>query len=302
MSPAIITPREVSNSEAITLAECQRKWLYQYHPGYHLEAVTGNQSFDRGTAVHTILESFFRAYMETYDYDFSVNIAMQKHALMIVEAMGTDMGKVIADLHLPIKQYFINERERILTWEILGVELLLRAPLAFGLEAVGKIDLLIRIKRGPFKGETIPVDHKTCYNFWSEAELEVNSQGPLYTYLVKHNFPDRVVQRVFFNNVRWRIVADKAEMSKIQVLDVPKIYRQNILANHERLSVQVANWHDLPVEDARERATRSPNPYVCKTCTMRKLCRAELLGQDTKSLVANEYRPNSYGYNNPEEN
>jgi hypothetical protein len=91
-------------------------------------------------------------------------------------------------------------------------------------------------------------------------------------------------------------------MSRIQVLNLSKKYRQGMLDNHQKLAVRVGTWHNMTVEDAREVATRSPNPYVCKTCSMRKLCRAELEGQDTKYLIANEYRPNSYGYDKQEDN
>src|SRR5690348_16195230 len=154
----IVQEREVSNSEAITMGECARKWMYQYHRGYHLESVTGNLSFDRGTAVHDIMEYFFRALMDGCDYDTAVKIAMTRHTQLILDTMGTDLCIEVQKLKPAFDAYFINERERILTWEILGVELLLRMPIAFGLTLVGRIDLLIKVKSGPFKGETIPVD------------------------------------------------------------------------------------------------------------------------------------------------
>lgn len=286
--------RKVSNSEAVTFGECQRKWLYQYK--YGLENVSGNISFDRGTAVHTVMETFFRALMEGADYDVAVKLSNKKHMELAVEHMGTDLGKAILSMAPMLKAFFYHKREEILTWEILGVELELEARLTDEVILAGRIDLLIRKVSGAFKGQTIPVDHKTAYNFWSEAEMEINAQGPLYSHLVKFNFPDRVVQNVFFNNIRTRLVQDTEELSKIQVMAVPKSLRNAMVDNHIKLATQVVKWHEMSMDEAKAQATRSPNPYVCKGCSMRKLCRAELDGIPTEDIIKNEYRRNSYLY------
>lgn len=287
---------KVSNSEAVTAAECERRWMYQYHPEYSLQAVNGNISMDRGTAVHTVLESFFRSLMEGKDYSEAVSMAKNRFVMLVSETAGSKLGEEIMKLRPAFTAYFKYNREQILSWKVLGVELELTANLTDEFVVSGRIDLMVEALKGAFKGETIPIDHKTCYNFWTKNELEMNSQGPIYMHLAKENFPGSVVSRMFFNGIRYREVKDDENLARIVVLDAPKVFREGILDNHIKLMKRIKVWRDTPAAELREQATRSTNPYVCKNCSMRRLCRAELMQQDTTDIIRYEYEPNTYLY------
>jgi hypothetical protein len=296
------TTYNVSNSEATDFGSCQWKWMLAHHGAFNLESKAENVNFYRGTVVHSVLEAFFRPYAEGADYDKCVIMAKKQLHMERLKVLGDadniELYAALKPLQEAFDLYFVQQKATILTWEILGIELLLSVPMSMGTNLTGRIDLLVRPRSGPFKGETIPVDHKTCYNFWSDAEMQINSQMPLYGFLVKHHYPDHVIQRAFINNVRWREVKDDAARSKIQVFSFTRKYQQTIIDNHERLSRHVAAFRDMPIEDVRDRLTRTVNPYTCKNCSLRKLCLTQLQGGDEKSVIENDYQPNSYGYGN----
>lgn len=299
MSKIHLRTHGTSNSEVMTWASCRRKWVFQYHPGYRLQRPAPT-SFRRGTAVHEVLQTFFTQFKKSYRYDDSVEAAMQKWSELVMsfmKAQEAEMCKVVSELQMPLQWYFENERRKIETWEILAVEETFRMPIRFGLEAVGQLDLVLKHHSGPNKGQTVPLDHKTCYNFWSDSELEINSQGPLYAMILKYNFPEAVIRQVYFNQVRYRLdIKEQEARSKIHAWPLDRKYSANILDNHEKLSAEIADFYDMPREDAIERTTMAVNPYVCKTCTMRKLCRAVTNGEDTTNIEKYDYEPNSYGY------
>ncbi len=60
--------------------------------------------------------------------------------------------------------------------------------------------------------------------------------------------------------------------------------------------VAIADRKLLPVEEWEEKCSRVLSTMVCKSCSFKHLCAADLDGQDTTLMKKVEFRGNSYGY------
>lgn len=297
----------ISGSEALTMSRCETDWMLRFHPGYSVEPLHENDNLVRGTLGHDVLDKFFSHLKETNDYDASVQVGQLRMATMMAEAAATGNAqhmRLIPELIRILTEYWIDAREEILSWEIIGVELKLEMTVTdehgMTVKFVGRIDLLIKKKYGDHKGELIPVDHKFKYNFFTPAGLDMNQQMPGYVELVRQNFPGSVVKRAYMNQIRYRVVkeADKRRLER-RTITTPEI--KGVMKNYMLLISKAVYYRRMKLESVQRQATRTISEWTCERCSVRTLCKTLLLGQDPKPVIAVEYKPRTYGYDHLED-
>lgn len=295
---------KVSNSEALSVGSCETKWMYAFHPAFNIEPKYQSIALVRGNIGHGALEAFFNKHLERQSFEECTEAARGFLVSEIVRASTeedtnalqatTELMPIIDEyLRSPILHKFLDEVD------ILGVESGIEVQLDNGLILPGRVDLLVKYKKGPYKGETVPVDHKFVYNFWSADDFRMNSQIPSYIHALKSQYPDAFIRRGVVNQLRWRNNAqDRFTMTPITP---PKQEVKAVIANHLRLSERILAFRALDGATVQGVASMTLSKYSCGNCGFKQLCKSELTGGNTKDLMIMDYRPNSYGYGGDEE-
>jgi len=86
---------------------------------------------------------------------------------------------------------------------------------------------------------------------------------------------------------------DQVPLGNVRVM---RTFKEQI-ATTER----IAAYKEMPLEEWSEKAVRVANSMVCKSCSFRDLCIAELNGSDGKLMRRVDFEPNTYGYHEAEE-
>ncbi len=159
--------------------------------------------------------------------------------------------------------------------------------MAYGL----KLDLLIELTSGEFKGDLIVMDHKFVYNFKTDKELNMDGQLPKYIMALRVN--GIVVTKAIFNQIRYRSIKDAQ----------PKDLYNRTWARTS-LTQRTTIWSEQ-VDTATEILNRGLSPLytprtmsvlTCRSCYFEPICNTELHGGDVTHLIATQYQPTTYGY------
>lgn len=289
----------VSGSEVSTALSCQRKALYSFHPAYYLEPNSLGPALTRGNIGHKALEIFYTQLMQGVEREVAkanvIERLMNKAMGYMSEGDGF-MTEMVGKLATRLDEYFEYYHDELDEFEIIDVEMLVERDLpdSYNATYAGRVDLVVKYKRGMWKGEVAPLDHKFLYNFWPENVYIMNAQMPNYVGALQEMFPNEVIKRAVVNEVRHRDNAD--EKFKRQDLVPTRLEISRLLDNHSRAATDWAAIKALPVEEARNIVTRNPTKFACQYCPFIRLCKAELLGEDTTLMIKHEFKPNSYGY------
>lgn len=293
----------VSTSEVAAFGTCQYRWMYAHHWSYHLESAKLGPALTRGLLGHSALEFFYTTYQKTEDYDHSVNETIMRTMLGAAKLFEAEPDKaaMLSALANRLKLYFEYYRSDMDLFEILEVEKYIEAPLP-GIESAyfaGRVDLVIKWKYGQFKGETSPLDHKFVYNFWPKGALELNAQMPNYVWALREMDTPHV-RRAIVNQIRHREMREESMVPEKlwqRPEIVPSLTEVNsIVDNHVKIARQIVRLQGMSKEEVRKEATRSILKFNCEYCPFYRLCKAELTGEPTDDMIAVEFKPNSYGY------
>lgn len=299
-------PRPVSTSEVADYAKCQTAWKYKYHPDYRLAPLTDGPAVSLGIAGHKALEFF---YMELKDGAFwmnAKNATIQKLSdavLHYINQGDAEKASMYSDLVVILGHYFNYYEDQLNEWEILEVEQKVQAKKEIGkyvFDFIGRIDLLIRYKSGPFKGEIAPVDHKFIYNFWNLKAFEMNAQGPNYVSALKMMYPNERITHLLVNQIRYRMDAKESFLQT--PINPPHARTQGILKNHARQAERINLLSSLPRHLVDEEASRTLVKTTCEYCQLTSLCTAQLEGLDTSAMEAANFKRNTYGYTDDSSN
>lgn len=155
-------------SELDTFGQCALKHFLSYQGGWRKPQPAGS-SLSRGSAWHRVME---------------------QHYLHIRDGVG-DAQAVIDEIEDEADRELISWMrdgyvelygEDEADWEILEVEKEYVMPLSDDLDLLGRIDLLVRDKRNK---KIYICDHKSRRNFSSRADIELDDQFALYTWLLR---------------------------------------------------------------------------------------------------------------------
>lgn len=300
-------PTGVSSSNATAALTCWQRWKYAHHPAYNIVPKTLGPALTRGIAGHAILEAFYTAIYDGATIKSAIKDAKSELLDMCLEAAESGdsiKAKVLSELQDLLMIYFDYYADDIENWEILSVELRQDMPLLD--EEVylpSRLDLVVKHKKGKFKGEVTPVDHKFVYDFWSEDLLTLNTQMPLYIATTRHKFPDEVVRRAIVNQIRYRYT--DSEKSPLSEKNHEDLFRRDFiiptareirvtLEDHTLVAKNIARYTNTPIENLKlPHAITRPN---CEYCIYKTLCMAERRGDTVNLLIQSQFKKNDYGY------
>jgi len=284
----------VSNTEISTYNICKRR--HHYQSILKLEPSLLPVPLYRGIVGHMGWEAY---YISGRDVNAAKNIFRLELAELAVNyPEETKHFEALSQLMILIEKYheFYGEDE----FEVLEIEKSYRAPISleedlwFGL----RLDLLGRFTRGPYRGDLVIVDHKFVYNLKTKEDIEVDGQMPKYTKTLQAN--GLTITKWLFNQIRYRSLKDP---------DPSKIFKRELVKDSPEETEQI--WKEqkeaaLEIRDNQENPNYSPrrslHPIVCKGCQFQKLCKAELRGHNTNTMMRLEYKPSTYvGYSMLEE-
>jgi len=295
---------KVSGSEALSFSGCEAKWMFAFHPGFHLESKKIGPAITRGNIGHAALEVFFKEFMNTSSVDKAKETTTSHLTNEMIKDLSTGeairaslVGEVVTILDL----YFESDtfKHFISNTHIMGSEYSMEMYVTDEIILPGRVDLLVYWTAGLEKGEVQPIDFKFVYNFWTENDFFYNSQIPTYVQLGKINYPHEVVRRGGIMQFRHR--KDAVERFKLTGIKPSKPDIAGIMDNHIKISQKIVELKELPVEEARTKVTRTLSKYTCSNCSFLRLCKADLNGGDTTEIIKYDYQPNSYGYDNMDE-
>ncbi len=173
-----------------------------------------------------------------------------------------------------------------LEWEVLAVEDYVEYPVSDEINLHGVIDLAVRIKRAPadkkyLEGKVVLVDHKTCYNFFTYAELRLHAQLPKYVFIANKTMRyGEKVHGAIVNQIRWRHDArDKVRRSYIDGEDLTYEKQVNLVNEHVKTANRILERRHLPLSQWKDKATRViDNKDICGKCDFADLCELEVNG------------------------
>lgn len=283
--------KTISNSEVGTFMQCERKHYYGYI--LNLEPKSVSQALNRGIIAHDILASYYEAMRLGCDFARCKDIATKTWAQHFSAPYAdTEMLMKLMNLLEQYWEYYFND---ITNWEILAVEKTYYLPLTDEFSYGMRLDLLIRIKEGQYKGDVVVVDHKTVYDFWQQNQFILNPQLAKYITTVRQE--GITVHRGMINELRHR--------SRIKPYEHDERYRRTFIRTSERktrsimreqimASDRIAERHTMEPEQADRAALRIMSTMICKTCPFIYLCDAQLNGEPITAMVAAEFQPNTY--------
>lgn len=299
-----------SNTEAGS--NCERAWLFGYHPETKLRPKTFGVALERGITGHKVLEHFYKELKETEDYDTSAQSAMNYLLEKRVAAvMALDEGKIEMLNHLAeiLTAYFEHYKQDIEDWEILEVEEfhLLEWEGESSVYLPMRLDMVVRWKRGQWHGETSAVDHKFTNDFWDMWKLRLNSQQPLYMKALRASrfagYPKPVVKRAVINQIRTRKVKElvPANTFKRSIIEADPVAMEKLFENHLKRAKRFERFKRMSYSQAHEETEANWGSQDCKFCFFKSLCATDLEGGDMRQIALHEYEESDYGYPTMEE-
>jgi hypothetical protein len=126
----------------------------------------------------------------------------------------------------------------------------------------------------------------------------MNAQLPKYIGTVRFNGVRAEMGEL--NQVRYRLKksgnTDEELFRRTPVTPTNQAIRRT-MTEQFKVSERILARRAMPPEQQSDEAVRTMNQITCKNCSFINLCLAELNGTDITNLIAQDYQPNSYGYN-----
>jgi hypothetical protein len=273
--------------------------MYAHHPSYNLEPRTLGEALTRGVVGHAALEIYYKAIYDGKSHEDSVELVngyIIRNGLREMKMGDSKKALMISSLGVVLKDYFEEAKWVLDTYDILGVENVVTAPLpgAPDIEFAGRIDLTLAVASGVNKGEVIPWDHKFSYNFWPEMSIKLNAQISNYVWALREmGFRSR---KGIISMLRYR--ENAVESFKQEEVPTVSTMRDTFIKNHVEAAKVIVDLKHKPKVGLKEGVTRSTSKFNCEYCPFANLCYTEACGLDSELMVKASYRPNSYGYDN----
>lgn len=283
----------ISGSEASDYDTCRRRHFYRFEQ----ELTPKENPWEKGSQVHIGLETYYKAIQE-HGWGFREEAeALAIHTVhmnMVNDPTRIDMYRHAVDM---LRSYFARWKDD--DFEILVVEKKYKYEISSNLTMGFTVDMIIRIVSGPDAGKIYLVDHKTAYNFWSDAMMRLNPQFPKYVKGLRANGIN--VDGVILNQLRTREgVTDQAKRNRREY----RHYTDQVIETRVKefiATVDEIRFHRLN-GTTEQNARRTNNAYECENkgfkCVFQDVCRMELEGKDAssvKKMYFTKYSNYSYG-------
>ena len=300
MSDAVV----VSHSEVESYLSCQAKHHYAFMdstfgPFAGLEPTRFSDSLFRGIYGHEALGVFFEAIMAKDDIPTAAEKSYQ-HLRMVGARPDVLMHpphlKIIMDLIGRIlPRFYANEVVALLAngWFPKHVEETFRLRMEF-VNGTFVYPFKPDVIMSDAAGNLWIWDHKFVYNFYDESMMKLLPQLPKYIGALRAN--GMYIKGGYYNQLRWREVKDlDKHVTHDKVVPTDKRV-ENAFRQQYAVTVEIAERKLAAAKGEEPPFTRVQSTMVCKSCSFKYLCAADLNGEDTTLMRKVEFRSNSYGY------
>jgi CRISPR/Cas system-associated exonuclease Cas4 (RecB family) len=282
----------VSNTQVTAKNLCDRAHKYRFIDD--IEPKQLPPALYRGLLGHSALEQYYLLLKDGKSVD-----ECQKAALAVIDAELMRLAKyspyefqqidLVMKLRKLINDYaFVYKEEK---FKVLEVEKEYRTPVDDDIDYALRIDILVEMTAGEFRGDFVVVDHKFVYNFKTPLDIAMDAQLPKYIYTLRKN--GIIVTKGMFNQIRTREIKDpglsdlyKRSWVKSKPAETARIWKEQKDTAH-RIQRDKDNGTD-PV--------RTLSLLVCRQCLFQKVCKAELDGDDVTQMIKANYQKSTYGY------
>lgn len=281
--------RRVSNSEVSAWLTCERQYYYEYD--LKLEPIKKSDTLNTGILGHEILADYYERRQNGESHTSAASNARIK-----LQGYLASHGMFAFQIVLTVDRLLSGYWELYASdnWTILAVEKEYTVPLTDDFEYVMKLDLLVRDND---TGETLLVDHKFVYDFYSEDAMQLNPQFPKYMGALR--FAGIPVNKAILNQIRFREMKNPSteQVYKRSPYKPSKAKVENAVREQIISSRRIWNHRQLSLQERAATSVRILNKQICRSCSVKDLCLSEFDGGDITYLVQNDYKRNTYGYN-----
>lgn len=285
----------VSHSEVDSYLLCRRKHYYGY--GLSLQRISESHSLAMGTAGHRILEAFYQtiADEETVEaqarmFEAAIGVARAEYDEIVAEGYEEASNRVALfhALFDPSWGYFSQEPYVRNGWRILAVEA--DFTLLYDEETDSKYPFVVDMIAVDPDGDTVVIDHKFVYDFYTPEATDLQPQIPKYIGALRalgYN-----VAYGAYNMVRTRKIKEPTpeQMHHMMMLKPNTTRVKATFLEQISVANEIQALKTLPLEEQDARAYRVANKMVCQSCSFRDICSTELTGGNVELMIRTEYK------------
>jgi CRISPR/Cas system-associated exonuclease Cas4 (RecB family) len=285
-------PRRISNSETSAWFKCKTSYYFAFV--MKIEKIKRSEALTRGIIGHEILADYYSVLKETKSHDTAVHSAQSFMLRWVMD--NPDDTNIVMELKTLLERYWGYWGGHP-DWEILHVEDAFDLEITADFQMPMRLDLLVKEVS---TGRIYLVDHKFCYDFWSQDDITLSPQFAKYVAALKANGIN--VDGCLLNQIRYRKMKDPDPTKYFKMTaDKPSQSRINVnLSNHVKASLEITDYRNLPEDQMKAATTQVLNKMVCKSCDFKQLCISQLDGGELEFAIETEFQPNTYDYNKGE--
>lgn len=265
-----------------------------YAFGEKIQKKVISDSLRRGIDGHYLMEVFFHIYKETRNWDLGFKVLADEYQHTITNLRDDEKIGEVTRLHGLVVGFLTHYRKTIEQWDIQFVEHEFQVEAEPGVRFGFRPDLVIKLG-----GYYQPIDWKFTQDFYTPSSMALLPQLPKYMWAMRQM--DMPVRQGQYGFIRYRSMKNNTP-SNLYRLGVPPV-----LFNRERDKRTYDEWievayeintlkemHNLKVWEKESK--RVGNNLVCKSCSFKELCGAELAGGTGERIRQEMYEPSTYGY------
>lgn len=285
--------RSVSHSEVEAHLRCERNHFYSY--GMEIERISRSAALSRGTLGHIAFDAYFSCQKKAQEN----GTWMVEGGVFPLDCLAEAMAVIMASTNDEVKyevlgyfQWFV-QNQKFSTWKILEVEREYVLDINEDLSYPFVVDL---VAEDPW-GNIHLIDHKFVYDFITDLDVELLGQLPKYAGALRAM--GQRVDKVGYNQLRTRVVKNQTDESQYQFRSMSvtdeRVQRtfleQMLLATRIQAKKQhVLDNPETGLADWSRDSVRVANSMICRGCSFRSLCAAELNGQGAQMILDSQYR------------
>lgn len=287
----------VSHSEVDSYLLCRRKHYYGY--GLSLQRIDESWSLSFGSAVHSILESFYTVILsggttnreQLAKWDDAFMAAVDRYGELMIEGYVGDWDKRATLFDVLFNDeygYFMQEPYTKHGWTILAVEK--KFKLQYDDETEGQYPFVIDLIAWNPNREVVVIDHKTTYDLYQQRDSELQPQVPKYIGALRAL--GHKVDYGQYNMIRSRKIKAPTAEQMHGLMDVRPNADRVVTTFREQIEVamEIQGRKALPLEVQEKTAYRVANKMICNSCSFADLCATELVGGSAELMKKTEYK------------
>lgn len=278
----------ISHSEVTNYNQCSRQWIYAHL--LDLRPVKISDALAYGTYGHEILEKYYTAVLNDADFTEATGEAF-KH----LKSLDLDV-KMEMVLQTHMLKYFVKYINP--PWRLVAVEKAFKVdipnkPYGYGC----KLDLVVEITEGRYRGKLAIIDHKFTFNFWGPKKLKLYPQLPRYIWATRETGLD--IDLGILAQIRYRTFKDysKAELFAHEFIEPNAARIENSIQEFFDTADIIYEQRQLTVKEALANSRRTLSSLVCDWCDFSDPCNESFEGRSEQLLLASNYKKSDYGYN-----